>query len=348
MMEFIPARASIITMVTNAANFIRDDAAGQLLHAVSRSDGSFRLTVDQPGQYEIVSRSGDGRIRYRTIHVDIPDAESQTMEVNLTSIRIAGTVLDQTTQRPVGPATLEAVPKDIDGGTVLVAQSAADGRFSLDITKAGKYRLSAHAEGYAANGVNVEVSEAGLDDVRVELERGIAIIGRVVDSGGNGVGGVKVEGLAAADGDVNSWAISQTDSNGQFKLAGLAGVSHNLCAGIATGAFALATGVLPGDDRPVVMSLASGGQIQLVVKGRDGAPVPNAIANIVRVNGARIAVPTYGMGLSDASGTLRLPAPAGVVEIGVNKDAETGVVSVSLGSGGVASATVQLGREGRQ
>lgn len=342
LMEFIPARASLITMASNAANPFGADAARQPLHAVSRSDGSFRLMIDQPGQYEVVSRSADGRTRFRTVQLEIPDVASQTVEIDLTSITVAGAVFDQASQRPVVGATLQAVPKNPVAGIVLIGQTAPDGWFTIEMTEAGRYRLSVRAEGYAPSGLDIDVSRAGLNDIRIELERGVFIVGRVVDSGGSAVGGARVEAVAAVDTDAVSWAGSQTDSTGLFKLGGLARVPHNLCAGTPNGSFAIATNVLPEDDeRPAVLSLAPGGQVQLVVTRRDGAPVPNVTVGVAKVNGARLAVP-YGMGRSDASGSIRVFSPPGVVEVNVSTDTEEFVTTLSVAPGSTASGTVQL------
>jgi hypothetical protein len=342
--EFVPERASIMTMTSNIASSVGAlQDAGLPLHATTLSDGSFGLTLDQGGRYRVVSRSRDGRLRYRTIAVEVPEAERFTLRLDLTSIPISGVVVDQASQRPVTAAMLEALPKEDQASSVFSGQSSTDGRFDLEVTATGKYRVTARADGYAAKGVDLDLTADGSREVRIELDRGLEIVGQVVDLNGNALNGVKVEAVAAQDRDVVSWGSALAGPDGQFKVSGLGRIPHSVCASTSTGSYGLATAIVPGQD-PIQLTVSPGGQIQVTVRNEDGTPSASAVVTVVKVNGVAVAVPD-GIGISDASGQALISSPAGAVEVEVSHDSDRAAVPVLVNAGTIMSTTVQFTRK---
>lgn len=285
---------------------------------VTREDGSYELTVDQPGPAQVAVVSLDGRTRYPARDVQIPDAESHVLDVDLPAALVRGTVVDAE-GRPL-EATLMLTPKG--GRTGAFARSGADGRFELGVDP-GEWTLTAREPGYSATPLALTVPEAGLEDVRVVLAPGRALRGRVVDATGRGLAGAMITVQAA--GPV---APAESGPDGRFELTSVPDAAVSVAAASATGAFALRTGVRAGDEE-VVLRLRPGALLKARVVGPDGAPVAGAYVFARFPGGPSVSamrVPT-----TDAGGAVELPVPAGL-----------GVIEVTASAGGGLSATITL------
>jgi protocatechuate 3,4-dioxygenase beta subunit len=303
---------------------------------ITGEDGTFTLIVDTPGKYWVRTESQDGRTNYPQREVQVPDVEAHTLEIAFSGVPVTGIVVDKDTDQPVALASVSAAPKDKDAPRAGSAQTGADGRFQLDADP-GDYTLSARAEGYGVAKIDATVAASGLSDARFELEKGLEIKGRVLDASGQGVSGVAV----AARAGESEFGGTQTLPDGSFRIAGLAAKPYNLCAGTDLAGYAVRMGASPG-GADITLTLRPASRVRLLVKGPDGAPLPNAWASVTKLGSAAISVPFMGRGSTDSTGVTEIPTPAGALEIDVRAEKYKGTAKVSVGEGATAVSEVTL------
>ena len=307
--------------------------------AVTREDGSYEMLVDEPGRYSVNVASLDDRINLPDRFVDIPDADAHTLNLSYAGAILSGLVVDKENERPLIDVDVYAKPQKPEGSSGGSASTGPDGRFQLEL-EPGEYKVAARTweEGYGAaeTEVTLGASEA---EIRFALTRGLILSGKVVDAGGRGVAGVSVT-ARAGEGAGRSFGFARTLPDGSFKIGGLAAESHTVVASYSDqGAFGVRTGVVPG-DKDVILALRPGGRVRLQVQASDGLPVDGAFATLVKISG----IPAGGSGArTDAQGIAEFAVPAGTVEIRVTKETLEARVTVSVGEGGSAAATVKLG-----
>jgi protocatechuate 3,4-dioxygenase beta subunit len=313
---------------------------------LTREDGTYELLAAEPGRVLVTVEAADGSLRLPLRTAEIPDLARHTLDLDFAGVVLAGTVVDERTDRPVAHATVfaEAHEQHTDGRSVS-AITNPDGRFQLDVA-AGRYRVSVRADGYAAASADVEVQPAGVSDVRLPLPRGATVRGRVVDPSGRPAGDGLVRAIASTPGAGASSAPLLPD--GRFEIGGLADGEYTLVARSDGGGFALRAGVTSGAE-DVTLLLRRGGRIELKLVGTDGAPVPGASASVFRVDG----VPSPGIvsSQSDAGGLATLSSPAGAVEVRAAKIdgpvmQAAGSVTVLVEEGSTATAEVVLASPG--
>ena len=196
--------------------------------------------------------------------------------------------------------------------------------------------MTARAEQYAEGRVEVSVGPAGISDLRIALEKGLEIAGRVVDTAGRGLGDLIV--LATS---TERFASTKSLADGTFRLGGLKDGTLNLATGSAEAGYAVKAAVKVG-ARDVKLTLRPAGRVHLLVRGPDGAPLPKVYANVVSVDGARVKVPVYGQGGTDASGVVVLPVPPGSLEIALSSQTYRGSVNVPVAEGANVPVEVTL------
>ena len=94
--------------------------------------------------------------------------------------------------------------------------SDAEGRFAVE-TEPGEGKLRIMAEGFAPDERTLSVVEPGLDDLRVEMSRGLEIAGRVVDAAGRPAGELQV--LARERGRRQRQGFGRVLPDGTFRCA---------------------------------------------------------------------------------------------------------------------------------
>jgi protocatechuate 3,4-dioxygenase beta subunit len=304
-------------------------------------DGTFALIVDTPGRYWVQTESVDGRTNYPSRELQIPDAETHTVEIAFSGVPVTGVVIDKETDQPVKQAFVRAIPKDKDkaasgGGST---RTGADGRFQFDVDP-GEYTFTAGAEGYGVKNDTLTVGSTGLADARIELEKGLEIKGRVLDASGQPVPSLTViVRSAAAEPDTPG---GQTLPDGTFRIAGLAAKPYNLCTGTELAGYAVRMGVSPGGG-DVTMTLRPAAKVRLLIKGPDGAPMAKAWPNVTKLGGAPIGVPWMGgRAPSDSAGIAEMSTPAGGLEIEVWSPTYKGKTTVSVAEGATVTAEVTL------
>lgn len=300
----------------------RGAAGGAAEPGVTREDGSYETTVDQPGPARVSLMSQDGRTTYPGREVQVPDVEAHVLDLTLPGAIVRGSVVDPE-GRPL-EAQLIASQKDSRVGPGASARTGPDGRFELGL-EPGDWSLTARAQGYSAAPLPLSVSESGLDDVRLVLSPGRALRARVVDANGRGVAGANVG--VHAPGVLQP--IVESGPEGRFEIASVPDAELTLWASTALGSFALRTSVRPGDEE-IVLRLRPGARLRVRVVGEDGAPVASAFV-APRFAGGPMVQPTQAT-TTDSSGVMELRVPAGFGPIEV----------FASGPGAAATGSIKL------
>jgi len=310
--------------------------------AITRDDGSFELLVSEPGRYSVSAHAQTQGTSFPRRSVDVPDVEAFGVDLDYTGVTVAGQVVARETQEPVANAHVGAQAHGLKEGKVdgVYAGAGPGGRFELLATP-GDYRLTARAEGFAEYAQELSVGDDGISGLRLELERGREISGRVVNISGQGVAGVQVQSLGVRGPKDRSFAGVTTLGDGSFTLRGLSDLTYNVCAAAELSGFACRTGVKPG-VKDVTLTLQPGGRIRLLILGPDGAPIAGAYPSVAKFNGADVAVPGYGYGPSDATGHTELPAPVGALELVCSTEKAKGRATVTVGVGQIVDAEIRL------
>lgn len=299
----------------------RGGAGGAPEPGVTREDGSYETTVDQPGTVRVSLASQDGRTTYPAREVQIPDVEAHVLDLTLPGATVRGSVVDPE-GRPL-EAQLMASEKDTRGGPGASARSGPDGRFELGL-EPGEWSLTARVQGYSAAPLPLSVSESGLDDVRLVLSPGRPLRGRVVDASGRGVAGANVG--VRAPGVLQPFVESGSD--GRFEIASVPDAELTLSAWTALGAFALRTAVRPSDEE-IVLRLRPGARLRARVVSEDGAPVASVFVAPRFGGGSMIQMAQPAT--TDSAGLVELRVPAGLGPIEVFASAgPTGTGSITL------------------
>jgi hypothetical protein len=213
------------------------------LAGTSRDDGSYELLVFTPGPAHVALHGAGQRFPGR--EVDIPDTDRFELDLDVGGATVSGIVVDRDGGAPVAGASVGLRKEDGTGGSG--GESSPDGRFSIAI-EPGEYRLEARARDRQPASQNVTVGASGVSDIRVEMERGLEIRGRLVDTAGRPASGYLVV-AAAADGDGSGHDSSGVD--GAFRIGGLASKPHAIVGGSELGGYAFRPGVtrVPGGRR---------------------------------------------------------------------------------------------------
>jgi hypothetical protein len=317
----------------------------QRMTALTREDGSYEMLVDDPGKGTIRVESLDGKVTYPTQRVEFPDADTFAFDITLSAAALRGVVVDRETDRPLAKANVFAASADPDPNARFAAlamsnaMTGADGRFRLEVDP-GEYQVSARAEGFGGETLTVNVGESGASDVRLALSRGLSIRGRVVDTRGQAVGGLRV-GAVTDDPQNPRWGgMAMSMPDGTFEIAGLPAGEVNLVAQSELGFFALRPHVSAGTSE-VTLTLRRGGRIAVTVLGPDGAPERGAFAAAPRVSGMAAAGIT---GLqTDGRGNTELNVPVGTVEVRVTQEGGLeGFATVPVSEGATIPVEITL------
>ena len=342
----VPAPEMRVQLLRQSVGFIYSSggpgqgASGlQRLWAVTREDGSFELLANEPGRYTAHVESLDGRLSLPWKDVSIPDADSHVLDLDFSGTTISGLVVDKQTEQPVAQARVFGTPRKPDGAARGGrATSGVDGRFQLELED-GDYRVTAQAEDYSAE--TIELSVPGVTgDIVLLLSRGQPLEGKVVDAAGRGVANLQVVAASGTVGDLLSVKGTQTLGDGSFTISALAPRPHNVLAGSGPAGFALAAGVRPGES-DLVLTLRPSGRVRLFVRGPDGAPVADAYASVTQLAGVVVADPTENPS-TDVQGTAEIVVPAGRIQLEVVKDKREASITLDVPEGGTVSAEVTL------
>ena len=327
------------TMYSGAAAGTPSAAPGpQLLTGVTREDGSYELLVLEPGRYRAMRRTPDGvtspLMSGNAPFIEVPDVPSHTADFTLGSARVAGIVVEQDSGKPIARAFVSFTAKATQGS----GMSDAEGRFAIE-AEPGDGKLRIRAEGFAPEERALSVGETGLDELRVELTRGLEIAGRVVDPTGRPVGDLQV--LARSEADNSTSGFGRALPDGTFRVRGLGDGAYTVSAGSDRAGFGYQAGVLVGAT-DVRLTLHPASSLRVRVVDVNGQPVAKAMARIEKIGGTQAMFPGRTGGTTDQAGILELVAPEGLVTLFAQAEGRSGRAAVECRGGAPASAEVVL------
>ena len=204
---------------------------GQVIWAVTDADGGFRVPHLATGSYD-VRASATGFVQ-GTATAEVPGSPAVTVELE-PELSITGSVVLADGTGVEGVAiTIQPeqrgsrgspVPMQWSGGQVFTGPA---GRFRIRGLRAGQWRIHVQPA-WTGGGANVQskVSEpiaAGATDVKVVVEAGLSISGRVVDSAGKPAVGVQINAQPEKPTQQGGGGRgTQVRDDGTFEIQGLA------------------------------------------------------------------------------------------------------------------------------
>lgn len=190
---------------------------------VQSEDGSF--TIDAPTGAVDVQVTAPGYARGTATGIDVEEGKTVSgVEVHLErGARVVGKVTANgaavsgvavTVGRNTGTPMFMMGPMDRQGSVT----SDANGEYALDSVAAGDQVIVFTKSGYVQTRKSVEVAAGKESRLDVELSRGFAVSGRVVDEMGTAVGQAQVRAMTAGSTGVMP---STSDAEGMFRVEGL-------------------------------------------------------------------------------------------------------------------------------
>ncbi len=320
--------ASTILSMSSAARALVSAPGPPFLVATTQEDGRYELIVFAAGRARVSLESGAGDQRYPGREVAVPDVDRFELDLEIAETQVSGTVVDKDGGDPVSDAS------------VWIRQSSSktgpDGRFSVSV-EPGDCRLEAQAHGRKQTVLPLSVGPDGLSDVRVEMERGVELRGRVVDTAGRPAPGLQVVAADAA-GEVGGYADTLAD--GSFRIDGLGAQPYTLVTGGDLPGWAVRGGATPGDGL-VTLALRPGGRIAVRVRAADGGPIKDVYPEVQKIGGLPVVMPG-GSGLTDASGFVEIGAPTGLLEVEAGNREEAGRGAVNVRAGEIVPLEIVL------
>jgi hypothetical protein len=330
----VTVEGMMVSMSSGPDVFVTAPTAGpQPFTGITAADGTYELIAPEPGGAWASVQSLDGKVRYASRDLQIPDVPDYRLDFKLGGVPVSGIVVDKETGEGVPNSGLNV--HDMKGIDESGASASPDGRFAFEIPP-GDYRVSLWAEGYAHSQSGLTVGAGGESDVRFELLRGLVLVGKVIGASGRSGAGVRV--FAAAEG-VPDRHTTMTLSDGVFRFDRLQPKTYDLWAGNPEVGYAVRAGVAPG-DKDVVLALRPGGRLRLAVVDGRGAPVAGAFAQVGSLNGIRALF--MGGANTDVAGLLEMSCPSGVLEISVSQGKHSGKVAVDVSPGATVAARIVL------
>ncbi len=298
----------------------------------ARSETGFGHTVQtfHDGTFEIAGIAA-GNYSIGALHRDYMPADShevQAGEINVVmvlqpSARVSGQVIDAATGQPLP----EFEVAEVSARQLEREQPAAhinwqpffdpEGRFTLVMRLSRVERvLMARAEGYAPEQQFIGQAASGqhLDNLVFRLRPGAAVEGTVHDMSGKAIPGVSL--FQGAEGQ-RSAALTRTDTNGAFRVAGLAAGATDLTASHPSYAPVTVTIITRlGTVTRADFVLGTGGAVEGYVS-KNGQALEGQTVTLNLVNAHQNAV-------TDSTGYYefrRLPEGEGTVTVSLRGDA---------------------------
>jgi hypothetical protein len=309
-----------------------------MLSTTTREDGTYEVVAFEPGPARIdLSDAATGQALARR-RVLVADGDRFALDVEVTEASVAGVVVRRESGAPLPGVALRLAPVGGSSPVGPPARSQADGRFALG-AEPGDYVLSAEIPGRVRLERPVSVPADGLSGLRLEMDRGLAISGRLLDERGRPAPAHAVF-AAGADGFERAF----TEEDGSFRLEGLTSRPYALSTGSSLAGFATRRGVRPGSE-PITLALRVGGRVALRVVSPEGRPVAEAFVSVVTVDGERVDPSLCVATPTDEIGATTIGVPAGEVVLAVHAESGAAMRSISVRSGETIALEVRLGRE---
>jgi len=311
--------------------------------------GVFDFTGTPPGRHELTA-SHPEHVSVRAMAIEVPagegtkDVGTLTLDVGLA---IEGVVRDFR-RRPVGGAQVKVHQNDIDHRRphepeIRTAVTEADGTFLIAGLRAEPADLVVEADGYERFEMAAVRPQAG-GLIEVQLGEGARLVGRVLDSDGEGVANAYIS-LALDRNPVLSrtaWSTAltrheaRTDGNGRFQFEALG--AGPWAVGVAGEQLAEDAGVIrlrPGEEREIELRLRVQGRLAGVVTDPYGEPVAGAEVLVQPLDAAGHVTSTHQGARTDAGGGYQAyRAPTGRARIVArHPDYRDGVAEVVIERG---------------
>lgn len=258
--------------------------------ATSGEDGSYELTVDNPGVYSFIVTQDGVNSQGENLVVSVPEVDQYSQDLSLTTSAIRGQVVGAD-GAGLGGVSLSLVPEDgansaldvfMNGGVL----SETGGAFEYPYVQPGTYTLRANVpsepgemsvrsdRGHAIRtGLRVGVDEV-LDGIVLRLDEPGVLEGKVLEPDGTPVLGADVFAREASGRSVSILPSARSGPGGSYRIPGLAPGDYTL--------FARRDDRVTRDVRPISVSsgaaatqdleLAAGSYLVLLPE-LDGAPV---------------------------------------------------------------------------
>ena len=295
--------------------------------AATDDQGSFVFPAAGPGEYEVRVSHADFADRPLST-VDVPAGESEFDLGDLTLVAGATIhgIVTGVDGEPVARAAIQALERNRIGAAARTATTDADGRFRLYGFSSDLADLGVRAAGYpllVRPGVRVDSA----DPVRIELQPGASVAGRVLDNGGNSAAGIpvrlRIERDYRSGGNPRLWTGAETfprrvtDQDGRFRFDRIAAGTWSAEARKGTeGAKLDKIELIPGAEREIELVLQTRNRLTVIVTTNVGEPVANAQITI-ESPGERLP---SGYGRTDGSGQSITDITPGAATIKVSHE----------------------------
>ena len=204
--------------------------------------GSYKIEFDAPASLNRISSYYNGKTRETADLVTVTDGQSKR-DVNiglLAGAIISGKVTASDTGLPLKGVNVSAASTD---GSIWESVSTDSlGRYTIGGLVSGTYTVrvdAPHNSKFAslyfggatsAEAESIDLSAGGeRSAVDVVLPVGASVSGRVVDSAGNGIGGISVNLFDSPNDE--SWQTAQTDASGRFTVSQLPANNYRILIG---------------------------------------------------------------------------------------------------------------------
>lgn len=268
---------------------------GDRIRAVTDAEGKARIGPVGVRRYRILVLGGS--VRYHPKEVSFQEGEVAFITLQRTTLaakggEIKGTVFRGDTGAPAPEFWIALLSP---AGKVEQRFADSQGRFTWSRLRDGAYRVGAWTDdGWVTREFAEAVvkSDVPTPPLMLMVYEGGRVGGVVLDPSGKPLGGARVS-VHSADRGARLVATAKTDSEGEFKIAGLVPGSYVAVAAHdhwveGSTSFTVEVGTAP---RIRIGTLDEGATASVTVLDSDGRPVHGAELTIVRSNG-RIFVPT--------------------------------------------------------
>lgn len=267
--------------------------------AVSDEQGRFRIAGLKPGIYDLtaVTDSLYGEADEQ-IHLGLGESAELIVRAH-PSFALRGRIVIAETGEPCPEGSVHLVGDD----TERYVSTEGEGTILMRALLPGEYSVGVRCEGYLAadDYPPIVIGDAPLEPVEWQVHAGLAIRGIVVDSGGDPIGkaGVYARPKPKPGDDpraqLSEAVNAQTESDGNFELAGLLAGSYELHAWAQD---------YPQLREPVTVEIAEGKDVEDV---RVVMPATGSLEGIVRdESGEPVAGATVSANLVDAWGRTQV------------------------------------------
>ncbi len=236
------------------------------------SNGRFSVGGLEPGTYRLeLNQWESGLFHEETVEVSAP----REIVVRVPTARVSGRVVDSTDRRPVSGARVAVDPQDGDtqgSSSFRLDRSATtdlDGRFAIANVSDGAWRLTATAQGYAAQTTTATVKSGhDVENVGLALEPTEGLSLEVLLPSGRSPDEVVVAVLDPGGRAVVSGSFA-TGENGRVRLSTVPTGSWDLLVGASGSGTASLRVSAPGG--PVLVALPPACTLDVSVPGLEGS-----------------------------------------------------------------------------